>query len=268
VVDIIPVLLDAIIQVLMGLVAILPDLIVTIVDALVALIPVLLQGAMQLFVAIAQALPIVILQIIDMLPDLIASVAEMLIANQGPMTVAAVELFMALVTALPEILLALQTLFPKIIEALIPAIQSGGEQMVQGLMEGFADAWPRMMKNVQDMLNRLWKSFLEFFDIHSPSRLMADTVGFQIGAGVGEGIEESIGTALKSVNAFQNGIYAEFEDGSFELLASSDMDGGNGSSSAPAQVVQNIYAQRPKDLRDQANAMKRGTISGINTLRD
>ena len=265
IVTMLPLIIEAIGTIILAIVAILPDLILMIVEALITLIPVLLEGALQLFTAILLALPEIITALVDMLPDLIAMLVETLLGMQGTLLVAAIELFMALVTALPEIFFALQTLLPKIIEALIPALHRGGIQLVKGLAEGFADAWPRMMKSVEEMLGRLWKSFLEFFDIHSPSRLMADTVGFQIGAGVGQGIEDSIGAALSSADTFQAEIYSSFQDGTLDLVSSGDMDAASQPTAGPT-VNQYITAQRPESLQDVNRAMRRGALSGVQSL--
>ena len=91
---------------------------------------------------------------------------------------------------------------------------------------------------------------------------MRDTVGKNIGLGVGEGIEDSLGAALKSVDAFSSGIYAEFEDGTYEIIASSDMESSN-SSSGGNTVIQNISIEKPESLSDIRRVARRGALSGI-----
>lgn len=260
-----PLILEAIGAIVIAIVEMLPSLIVVLVEALVGLIPVLIEGAIALFMALLQALPMVILEIVKALPSLISQIVIALV-NAIPMIIeGGIQLFMGLLTALPEVILELVKALPQILESLINGLINAGSAIVEGLWEGIMDAWPQLMRAIGDLLSGLWEAFLDFFDINSPSKLMADTVGKNIGLGVGEGIEDSLGSALKSVDAFSSGIYAEFEDGTYEIIASSDMD-----SRAPVTnsrtVIQNISAQRPMNLRDQARAMRKGAVSGLQSI--
>lgn len=262
-----PLLLEALGTIVIAIVEMLPSLIVVLVEALVGLIPVLIEGAIALFMALLEALPIVILEIVKALPSLISQIVIALVNAIPQLFDGAIALFTALYEALPEIIIEIVKALPQIFSTLVDGLFQAGGAILEGLWEGMLAFFPTLMKYIGDLLGGIWEAFLDFFDINSPSKLMADTVGKNIGLGVAEGIEDSLGSALKSVDAFSSGIYAEFEDGTYEIIASSDMD-----SRAPVTnsrtVIQNITAQRPRSLRDQARAMRKGAVSGLQALPD
>jgi len=76
-----------------------------------------------------------------------------------------------------------------------------GKQIIQGLIDGIGS----MARHIRDKVTSIGQSikdgFTSFFDIHSPSRLMRDDIGKNIGLGLKEGLEEA---ESKVYNASRN----------------------------------------------------------------
>lgn len=260
IVQLTPVLIQGLLQIVNGLIAALPEIITQLVAALITMFPLLLEGAIQLFMAILLALPEIIIMIVKMLPDLITQIVTAIV-NAVPLVIdGAIKLFMGLATALPEIIGLLIKMIPGLLGNIVNLFIGGGYQLISGLWNGIAKALPELFKNLGKMVEDVWKYFTDFFDINSPSKLMADTVGFQIGAGIGEGIEDSVGSVLASADAFNGELYDTLATGAeFDLLMEADI-----ASRGDTRIVNQYNTlEKPDSLADLTRAAKRGTLSGL-----
>lgn len=76
---------------------------------------------------------------------------------------------------------------------------SVGKNVVRGIVNGIANnAWMLINKMI-DLAQSAWKSVKDFFGIHSPSRLMRDTIGKMIPAGITVGLEKAFPDTLKTL---------------------------------------------------------------------
>lgn len=67
-----------------------------------------------------------------------------------------------------------------------------GRQLVEGLWEGIKSAAGWLKDKVGDFADGVVDDFKDFFGIHSPSRVMRDSVGKYLAQGVGEGFTEEM----------------------------------------------------------------------------
>lgn len=67
-----------------------------------------------------------------------------------------------------------------------------GRQLVEGLWEGIKSATGWLKDKVGDFADGVVDDFKDFFGIHSPSRVMRDSVGKYLAQGVGEGFTEEL----------------------------------------------------------------------------
>lgn len=67
-----------------------------------------------------------------------------------------------------------------------------GRQLVEGLWEGIKSAAGWLKDKVGDFADGVVDDFKDFFGIHSPSRVMRDSVGKYLAQGVGEGFTEEL----------------------------------------------------------------------------
>lgn len=257
-VTLLPMILDAAITLFMGLVDALP----TVIEALVGALPLIIEGAIKLFMGIIEAIPVIIVALVQALPDIVIAIVNALIEAIPMLIDGAFQLFMGIMEALPMVIIEIVKALPEIIETLVFGFIDAGAAIIDGMWQGLQDAFPQLMENVMNLLSELWEGFLDFFDINSPSKLMADTVGLQIGAGVGAGIEDSITGALKSADKFSTELYSEFGDGAHLDAISSDMPIESTGSSGRT-LNQYITVPKPESLTDISRAAKRGGLAGF-----
>lgn len=105
----------------------------------------------------------------------------------------------------------------KIFEIIVKAIASLpskmlgiGKNIVQGIWNGIANMVGWITKKVGSFASGVVKKFKDAFGIHSPSRVMRDSVGKFIGEGIGVGILGSFDTVRKDIAAFNDSLIDEF----------------------------------------------------------
>lgn len=86
-----------------------------------------------------------------------------------------------------------------------------GSSIVKGIVSGFVNIGSYLSSKVNEVKDKILSKFKSVFGIHSPSTLMRDTIGVQISAGIGEGIEEGIPKALKDVDFAMKQLNAGIE---------------------------------------------------------
>lgn len=87
-----------------------------------------------------------------------------------------------------------------------------GKNIVEGIWKGIWNMGGWITKKIGDFAGGIVKSFKGFLGIHSPSRVMRDSVGRFIGEGIGLGITDSFDTVKKDINSFSNSIVDEFQN--------------------------------------------------------
>lgn len=68
---------------------------------------------------------------------------------------------------------------------------SVGLNVVKGIVQGVGNNAYRLVNKMMDLAKEAWNAVKDFFGIHSPSRLMRDTVGKMIPAGITVGLEKA-----------------------------------------------------------------------------
>lgn len=75
-----------------------------------------------------------------------------------------------------------------------------GSDIASGVWQGMSNSLSWIRNKISGWVGDVTSFIMNLFGIHSPSRLMRDEVGMMLGLGVGEGIEDSIGSVRKSLN--------------------------------------------------------------------
>lgn len=75
--------------------------------------------------------------------------------------------------------------------------ESIGENVITGIGEGMEDKESWLGRRVKSIATGLVDTFKSLFKIGSPSRVMAEEIGQWLPAGIGEGIEDNAGAAMK-----------------------------------------------------------------------
>ncbi len=184
-------LIQGIMNALPQLLAEVPKIILTIITGLTAALPQLIAMAPKIIVS-------VITGIIKALPQLIA---------MAPQIIAAV--IVGLVQALPELL----TMGPQMLSELWDGLKSQdwgqiGTDIIKGIVDGFSGAWRWVQQAVENVGKQIVKNFKSFFGIHSPSTLMRDEIGTNLGLGITEGLQNTdfMGNLVNSISANKSNL--------------------------------------------------------------
>lgn len=103
-----------------------------------------------------------------------------------------------------------------------------GSNITSGIKSGIANGWSTLTSYVKQKATSLLTTAKSALGIHSPSRLFRDEVGLNIGFGIGEGLEDSESSVLKSVTGVADAIAAEFNAGEYSvksIVPTAEIDG-------------------------------------------
>ena len=212
-----------------GLTESLPTIINSAIDLLMALIDTILDNLDLVIDTAITLIETLAISLIDALPKLISKVPEIIVKLVDALTkpemlakiigaalVLIVELARGLIIALPELL----KMPNKIIQSLVDKIKERiantdwgklGSDIIKGICDGFGRIGNYISQKVNQVKDEITNKFKSIFGIHSPSKLMRDTIGLNITAGIGEGIEEGVPKALKEVDAAMKQLNAGIE---------------------------------------------------------
>lgn len=252
VVALFPVFLNLVVQIALALVNALPALINSVVAFLISAIPQLISAGIQLLLGLVKALPAVITALVAALPQIIIAIVTNLVAALPQIISGAVQLLMGIIQAIPQIVVALINAIPQLVSTIvqgllrsIPQLISAGWQLINGLVEGLLsfDIWGIISGIGQGIVD----GFKSFFGIHSPSRLMRDVIGKQLGAGIGVGLDISTDGVLTAADELSN---------SLSTRLTPDLS-GVGTTSGRGNIIVNQKVDSPKTMLDiQLNTQK------------
>ena len=194
-------------------------LINALVSTIPTLVPELVQGAITLFLGLIDGLNDVIGQLMPMLPDLIKQITDTLIENLPALVKAGMELIVALAQGLPQALPDLIDALPEIIGAIIDGFKEVdwldlGANILKGILNGLVSAVSGIWSVVEDVGSAIIDGFCDFFDIHSPSRVMAKKVGQYLPSGIAVGMEDTADEPVNEAQAIVDsvaGVSAEMD---------------------------------------------------------
>lgn len=92
-----------------------------------------------------------------------------------------------------------------------------GSNICTGISNGISSGWSWLKNTVSNLASNLLSAAKNALGIHSPSRLFRDQVGKFIGLGIGEGVEDSEPSVIKSVSGVADAIADEFAANSYTI---------------------------------------------------
>lgn len=276
-----PQVMDAAVTLLTAIIEALPIIIVALVNALPSLISALtstlIKSAPQINIAGIQLLTGLLKAVPQIVPPLLQSVAALVgtlifeIIKNGPaMANAGFQAFKGLLSAFNEVAWylddAIRGFFSKVpgwIGSALSGLKSIGGDIIRGIWEGMKNMGGWFANNVKNWGGGVVNQIKSFFGIHSPSRLMRDQVGKQIGAGVGLGLVESSRKVLRDARNFSNTISNGIDIGSKAQL---DFGANGGIYSddgfGATNVTVNQTVEQPKNMMDMYLITRRGAVQG------
>lgn len=276
-----PLVLDAAIKLLMAIIDALPVVIIALVQALPTLIeaiakawgsalPQITTAGVKLMTGLVDALPIILPALLGAVVTLLGSVIYEIIKNAPAIMNAGHTAFMGLLTSFNDLAWylddAIRGFFSKVpgwIGSALSGLKSIGGDLIRGIWEGMKNMGGWFANNVKNWGGGVVNQIKGFFGIHSPSRLMRDQVGKQIGAGVGVGLMQSSRKVLRDARNFSNTISNGIDIGSRAQLDFGTNGGiydDNGFGSTNVTVNQTV--EQPKNMMDMYLITRRGAVQG------
>ena len=207
--------IQGIIEAIPQLIDALPKIITGFINGILDLLPEILITGGRLLIQFVQG-------IIDTIPDLIAALPKIISGFVNGIGKHLPEILTAGFTLLGELIAGIIKAIPDLIAALpqiITAIWDGlnnvnwgdlGRQVINGIKNGLLNAGNAIKDAIVGLAKNAWNAVKDFFGIHSPSRLMRDTVGLMVGRGLAEGILNTDATVTKAATGLAADAYQAF----------------------------------------------------------
>ena len=212
-------LIDGLNDVIGQLMPMLPSLIKQITDTLIENLPAIIEGGFQLLTGLITGLTKCTPDLLNAIIALIPVITDSLTENLPALVKAGMELIVALTQGLPQALPDLIDALPKIIGAIIDGFKDVdwldlGANILKGILNGLVSAVSGIWSVVEDVGSAIIDGFCDFFDIHSPSRVMAKKVGQYLPSGIAVGMEDTADEPVNEAQAIVDsvaGVSAEMD---------------------------------------------------------
>lgn len=212
-------LIDGLNDVIGQLMPMLPDLIKQITDTLIENLPAIIEGGFQLLTGLITGLTKCTPDLINAIIALIPVITDSLTENLPALVKAGMELIVALAQGLPTAIPAIIDALPDIISAIIDGFKEVdwldlGANILKGILNGLVSAVSGIWSVVEDVGSAIIDGFCDFFDIHSPSRVMAKKVGQYLPSGIAVGMEDTADEPVNEAQAIVDsvaGVSAEMD---------------------------------------------------------
>ena len=234
--------LQVIVNLALGIAQALPELVPTIIDVILSItlyllenIDILIDAAGQLIIGLAVGLVNAIPVLIEKVPLILQALANAFVTFGQKLIEVGKQLVEiikgAIDTYWPTITVEAQQLMDMLKQKILDKVKSFveiGKNIVEGIKQGISNAWSSLTSWFSDKLQSLVNSVTSFFEIGSPSKLMADEVGRWIPAGIAEGIQEGMGALDNTVKSMTEDIMTASIDPSYASTYTSNMVSENG----------------------------------------
>lgn len=193
------------------------DMIFSIVDLILENLDAIIIAGIDMVLALALGLIDALPMLISKIPYIIVKVVEALTNPEmlkkliyASLTLI-IELAKGLIKAIPELVKAI----PQLINAIVTGwtnqmsvIFDIGKNVVKGIWEGISGSIDWIKDKIKGWVGNVTNFIKKLFGINSPSRLMRDQVGMNIGLGVAEGIEGSLGAVQNAMGSITKEVEA------------------------------------------------------------
>lgn len=172
------------------------------------------------------------------LPQVISAFVNFITSNLPQIVESGIDILLNLVEGIISSIPQLVAALPQIINAIVQGIRnlmsnvvSIGRNIVEGIWQGITGAAGWLVSKITGWFNGVVGSVKRFLGIASPSKLFADEIGENMGLGIGEGFENSMGTVQREINRAMGGLLPDVS-GNVSVTGSTASSGGVGSGAA------------------------------------
>jgi phage-related protein len=213
----------AIPQIINALTPQMPVIVNAVVNGLLNNIPVLLDAAVQLFMAIVQAIPQIIAALVQNLPAILQTITGVLGALPALIGKIFSTVIGKVVSWAKDMVSKGKTAASDLVKSVVNGIKSLpdkvktiGKNLVQGLWNGIKNMGGWIKDKIAGFGKGVLDSLKGFFGIKSPSRVMRDQVGKMLAQGLAVGIEDNASAPMDAMQHVSQGVLG---------AAQSDIDG-------------------------------------------
>ncbi len=101
-----------------------------------------------------------------------------------------------------------------------------GSDLAAGVWQGMSNSLSWIKNRIREWVGNVKSFLMNLFDIHSPSGWARDFIGFNIGAGVGEGVEDSLSRVKQSMGKMKSAIAGTMDVGTYAAGSTAAVSGG------------------------------------------
>lgn len=195
------------------------DLVTSFINFILDNLPRIIEVGLQIVLALATGITDRIDDIIPAVISVILKIVEIIVDNVDLIIEATLKLMIGIskgiIQSIPEILTKIVILTAKIIKALLDLLSPSniwdvGKQIVKGIWEGISNGFDWFKKKIKGWVGNVMSFIKNLFGIHSPSRVMRDEVGLQIGRGVANGITKSVSDVQNAMSYLSGKVQTSF----------------------------------------------------------
>lgn len=195
------------------------DLVTSFINFILDNLPRIIEVGLQVVLALATGITDRIDDIIPAVISVILKIVEIIVDNVDLIIEATLKLMIGIskgiVQSIPKILTKIVILTVKIIKALLDLLSPSniwdvGKQIVKGIWEGISNGFDWFKKKIKGWVGNVMSFIKNLFGIHSPSRVMRDEVGLQIGRGVANGITKSVSDVQNAMSYLSGKVQTSF----------------------------------------------------------
>lgn len=203
--DNLPIIVDAAVEIILmlteGLISALPE----IVRAAIEIIARLADGISEALPELIPSIVEVILEIVDILtdPENLSVLFDAAVQIIAAIAQGLVEALPELLAKAPEILLNLGQALISAIPELIEAVGEIGVAIVEGIWNGIKSSADSFISNVKDFFSSIVDGVKDLLGIHSPSRVFA-SIGENMALGLGNGWDDEFSAVRKDIESGMN----------------------------------------------------------------
>lgn len=156
---------------------------------------------------------------VNQLPQVIKAILNFISANLPAVVNAGVSilgsLIKGIVSNIPELVASLPSIISAIVSGLadlMGGVVEAGREIIRGLWNGISDMGTWIAQKIKGFGQNVLQSLKDFFGIHSPSRVMHDEIGEMLGAGIGEGLVDSMTRVKRQIKGVAGTITGSMQD--------------------------------------------------------
>ena len=207
IIDSIPVLIPAIVEVILNIVQFVSDN-----------LPMILEAALNIILALLQGIIENIPMLIDGAVQIITGLVTFVIENIPMIIQVAIHIIVALIQGLMQALPQLAEGALQLVQTIWETITSTnwlqlGIDLIKGIGNGLIEGVKEIGGSIRDVAGSIVNKFKGFLGIHSPSTVMKAQVGFNVGAGIVEGLKETKAMINNEVQGMAGSVKVKMDAG-------------------------------------------------------